>query len=63
MEEAGRKGDGSLGREVEEGAWLAGGGTIWDLRLEEGVVELFWVFLLEVEEAAAAWDWRLTPCS
>ena len=34
------------GREGE--AWLAGGGTSWDLRLEEGVVEIFWLFLVEV---------------
>ena len=34
------------GREGEAG--LAGGGTSWDLRLEEGVVEIFWLFLVEV---------------
>ena len=49
-EEGGREGDGSPSREMEEGAWLTGGGTSWDLRLEEGVVEMFWLFLDEVAD-------------
>ena len=52
---------GEGGWEAEEWA-LLGGRTSWDLRLEEGVVEAFWILLEDVKEAAA-WDWRFTSCS
>ena len=42
--------DGSLSRETEEAAWL-GCGTGCDLVVEEGVVEVFWIFLEEILES------------